>query len=140
MNTRTYKQVKEADGVKKLLPEFLKALLLAFGLTLLIFFVSSLLLTFTGLAEESIPFIVIITAVLSTALAGAFYARATRQRGYLNGALIGLVYVLVLYVISLLAAGNFLFTPYIFILLAIGVLSGAFGGILGINLLGKRRY
>ena len=140
MNTRGYKQAKETDGAKKLLPGFLKALLLAFGLTLLIFFVCSLLLTYTGLAEKSIPFIVIITVVLSTALAGALHAKTTNQKGYLNGALIGIVYVLVLYIISLLTAGRFYFNPYILILLAIGIFSGAFGGILGINLSGKRRY
>ena len=140
MNTRAYKQVKETDGAKRLMPGFLKSILLALGLTLLIFFVCSLLLTYTGLKEESIPFTVIITVVLSTAVAGALYARLTNQKGYLNGAFVGFMYVLVLYVVSLLTAGRFQFSPYILILLAIGVFSGAFGGIMGINLLRKRRY
>ena len=140
MNTRAYKQAKETDGAGKLLSGFVKALLVAFGLTLLIFLVCSLLLTYTGLKEESIPFTVIITIVLSTAVAGALYARCTGKRGYVNGALVGAVYALVLYVVSLLTAGSFRFSSYIFVLLSIGILSGAFGGIVGINLAAKRRY
>lgn len=140
MNTRAYKQAKETDGTGKLLSGLVKALLLAFGLTLLIFLICSLLLTYTGLAEKSIPFIVIITIVLSTAVSGALYARRTGKKGYVNGALIGVFYVLVLYIVSLLTAGSFRFSPYIFVLLAIGIFSGSFGGIMGINLSVKRRY
>lgn len=139
MLSHEYKQTKES-GVKKVhLPGFLKAVLVALGLTLVVFLLFSLLLTYTPLPESAVPFITTITVVLSVVVAGGMSAGAAGRRGYLNGALTGIGYVLVLYVLSLLITGDFLFSPYILILLAIGLFGGAFGGILGINLAAGRR-
>lgn len=135
MYSSEYKQVKEPGAVRGLL----KALLLAMGLTLLIFLVSSLLLAYTGIPESAVPFITVITVVISVGTAGAVYARAIGRRGYLSGAAAGILYVLVLYLLSLLMAGGFHFSLYIPILAAIGLFGGAFGGIIGINLSGKRK-
>ena len=118
---------------------FVKAMLIAVGFTVLVFFICALLLTYTGLSESAIPFIVIITAVTSVILAGTVTGKRAGQRGYLNGALTGVAYMALLYVISLLVGGDFYFGTYILILLIIGLFGGAFGGILGINLSLRRR-
>ncbi len=136
-----YKQVKERSGVSSVLLTFGKAVLYALGFTLLVFFLFSLLLTYTGLSEGLIPFIGTATAVLSMMLAGGIFARARKTRGYLNGGLTGVFYALVLYLASLLISGEMYGSSYIFVLLAIGLFGGAFGGILGINLFTKpKRY
>ncbi|MBR7163438.1 MAG: TIGR04086 family membrane protein [Clostridia bacterium] len=102
---------------------------------------AALLLTYTGLSENAIPFITTVTMVVSVMLAGMVSAKSGRSRGYLNGALTGILYALVLYVISLLVSGSFFCNNYILILLAIGIFGGAFGGILGINMSAKgKRY
>ncbi|MBE7048384.1 MAG: TIGR04086 family membrane protein [Ruminococcaceae bacterium] len=139
MFSSDYSQVKETSSLKALWPGFVKAILFAVGLTLVVFFVGALLLTYTPLSEGAIPFIAIATAVISVIIAGAIMARTVGHRGYLSGALMGGSYMVLLYLVSLLIAGDFHFSSYMLVLLAIGLLGGAFGGILGINLFGNRR-
>ncbi len=139
MFSSEYKQGKEASSFAFSMPGFLKAVLTACAFTLVVFFVCALLLTYTGLPEGAIPFIVIMTLVLSVLIAGIVNAGAAGRYGYLYGGLAGLLYVLLLYLVSLLIAGSFHFSSYILILLVIGLLGGAAGGIVGINLKGKRR-
>ncbi len=135
-----YKQVKETGASTGMLPALLKAQGFALALTLLIFFICALLLTYTGLPEGAIPFITTLTVVLSVVIAGAVLAKTVGRRGYLNGSLAGIVYALVLYVLSIVLSGDFHFSPYILILACICLVGGAFGGIIGINLSGKRRH
>ncbi len=120
---------------------FGKAILFAVGFTLIVFFIAALLLTYTGLSESTIPFITTVTMVISVVLAGMVSAKAGKGRGFLNGAVTGILYALLLYVISLLVSGRFFCNVYILILLAIGIFGGAFGGILGVNMkAGRKRY
>ena len=139
MYSGEYKQVKETGSFQSAWRGFLKAMLIALGFTLLVFFLCALLLTYTHLPERAIPFIVTVTAVISVVIAGAVAAGTAGRRGYLNGAFMGAAYAFLLYLVSLLVSGDFYFGTYILILLAIGLFGGAFGGILGINLSGKHR-
>lgn len=127
------KQMKESGTLRSGLAGFGKAVLMALGFTLVIFFLFALLLTYTNLSEGSIPFIATITVVLSVMLAGIVSAKTGKSRGYLNGALTGVLYVLLLYLVSMLIFGGMYFNTYIPVLLAIGVFGGAVGGIIGIN-------
>lgn len=133
------KAVSEVGVFKNVFSGFGKAIIIAVGFTLVVFFIAALLLTYTGLSESAIPFITTVTMVVSVVLAGLVSAKAGKSRGYLNGALTGLLYALLLYVISLLVSGSFFCNVYILILLAIGIFGGATGGILGINMRARRK-
>ncbi len=135
----SYKIATEGGAFGAALSGFVKAVLAAVILTLCVFLVAALLLTYTGLSEGAIPFITTVTLVLSVMLAGAISARRGKNRGFINGGLTGILYALVMYVISLLVSGSFHFSGYIPVLLAIGLFGGAAGGILGVNIGTKRK-
>lgn len=140
MNHDTYNQVKETGFLKNTLPGLVKALLLALGVTAAVFLIAALLLTYTSLSEGTVPFIAIAAAVLGVLLGGAAFAKVSGRRGYLSGAAVGLFYALVLYVAACAVSGSASACgAYIFILAAIGLFGGAFGGILGINTGARRR-
>ncbi len=132
-----YKTTKEHGAVAETILSFGKAVLFALGFTLVVFFVFALLLTYTNLSESTIPLIGTMTAVLGMMIAGGVFARTKKNRGYLNGGLTGVFYALLLYVLSILISGGSGSSAYVFVLLAIGLFGGAFGGILGINVLTK---
>lgn len=141
MYSEAYKQVKDTSSAGLLWRRLARAVPIAFGITLVIFVVCALLLTYTGLPEEAIPAIAIVTAVISVVSGGVIASKGVSGKGYLTGAAVGIFYVLLLYIFSCLFAGDMFFNSYILILLAIGLFGGAFGGILGINLsTGKKRY
>lgn len=135
------KVISETNVVKNVFSGFGKAVLFALGFTLIVFFIAALLLTYTGLSENTIPFITTVTMAISMVLAGFMSAKAGKSRGYLNGGLTGILYALLLYIISMLVSGSFFCNVYILILFAIGITCGAFGGILGVNMrAGRKRY
>ncbi len=134
-----YQAVKDTGAVKCGLINFGKAMLWAFGFTAVLFFLEALLLTYTPVSEKLIPFFVILTAVVSVIFAGMRASRTAKSKGWLNGALTGILYILILYFISSLAGDGFYMNAYILVMLAVSVFAGAIGGILGINLSDKRK-
>lgn len=111
-----------------------KSLVISFGFTFVVFAVFALLLTYTGLPDSTIGTVVFVTMVIAVMLAGFMSARNATSRGWLNGALGGLLYVAILYMLGALFVTGFVFDKYVLSLLAVGFLSGAVGGIVGINM------
>lgn len=134
-----YKTVKDTGAVKVSLAAFSKAMLWALGLTAVVLFLASLLLTYTPVSEMLIPTIAILAAVLAAAAAGLMASRSVKSRGWLTGSVAGVLYSVILYLFSSLAGNGFHFSAYIVIMAVVSLFSGAIGGILGINLPNKRK-
>ncbi|MCK8823470.1 TIGR04086 family membrane protein [Fuchsiella alkaliacetigena] len=67
-------------------------------------------------------------------LIGSFFTGANvSQKGWLNGALVGLVHMLVIFLLALLLLGTAV-TLGAFIMLLIGIVTGLLGGMVGINI------
>ena len=112
----------------------LKALGLAFGFTFGVFAVFALLIVYTGLSDSIVSTVVFITMVFAIMISGFAVARSASSRGWLNGAVGGLMYVLILYILGAMFQFGLVFDRHVALLLIIGFLSGAFGGIVGINM------
>lgn len=134
-----YKTVKDTAAVKMSAKAFGKAILWAFGFTGVVFAALSLLFTYTPMSEALIPFVVILTAVLSVIIAGVTASRSAKSRGWLNGSAAGILYSVILYLFSSLAGNGFYFNSYILVMALVSLFAGAVGGILGINLPDKRK-
>ena len=112
----------------------LKSVGMAYLITLLIFLVLAIILTYTEFPEAMVPTAVVITTLISIMLAGTSAARRARTRGWINGGLAGLVYMLILYLISSFTVVDFRIDQYVWAMLISGILAGALGGVVGINL------
>lgn len=112
----------------------LKGVLIAYLITLVIFLIFAVVITYTQFPESAIPTVVVVTTILSVIIAGTRVARKAKNRGWLNGAVAGMVYMIILYIISSLALTGFQFDRYVVYMFIMGLLAGAFGGIVGINL------
>lgn len=115
----------------------LKSVGIAYVVTLFIFLLLAIALTYTEFPETMIPSVVIIGTIISIMFAGTSVARKARTKGWLNGAIAGLVYILVIYLISSFTVVNFVVDMNAITMFILGILAGAVGGIVGINL--KRR-
>lgn len=115
----------------------LKSVGMAYLITLLIFLVLAIVLTYTEFPEAMLPSAVVITTLVSIMLAGTSAARRARTRGWVNGGLAGFIYMLILYLISSFTVVDFRIDQYVWAMLISGMLAGALGGVVGINL--KRR-
>lgn len=114
-----------------------KGVILAYFITLIVFLVFAILITYTNFPESAIPTVVIVTTILSIVIAGTSVAKKVKSKGWLNGAITGIAYMVILYIISSLALTGFVFDKYVVYMMFLGLCIGAFGGIIGINLKGK---
>lgn len=116
----------------------LKSLIIAYGFTFAVFAVFALLLAYTSIPDSIIGTVVFVTMVFAIMLSGFMVARRATSRGWLNGAVGGLLYALILYILGAFFVTGLVFDKHVAMLLLIGFLSGAFGGIVGINMRKKK--
>lgn len=112
----------------------LKSVGMAYVITLFIFVVLAIILSYTEFPETMVPSVVVVGTLISIMFAGTSIARKARTRGWLNGAIAGLTYMVVLYLISSLTVADFRIDQYVIFMLLAGLGAGALGGIVGINL------
>lgn len=111
----------------------LKSLSISYIITFLILIVLSILLTWTPLSINFANIGVILTVCISTFSGGYFVSKKIQSKGFINGAISGLLYVAVLYIIGALLYGKFDFERNMMIMAVVSLLAGSFGGIAGVN-------
>jgi len=110
-----------------------KGILSSFLITLISLFIFSLLLTYTNISERIIPVCIIILTFISILLGTIISMRKTKKNGLINGAIIGGIYVILLYFISSILNTGFLMNIYTIIMIISGIISGVIGGIIAVN-------
>ncbi len=131
-----YENVKTVDsgGFSSAAMGFLKGALIAALLTLIVFLAAAFILSYTPLPEGAIPYIAYIVQIIGAAISGFIPANRAGTRGILTGAVSGILYILLIWLIASLSSGSFLFDKHILTMLLMSLFSGAVGGILGVNL------
>ncbi len=115
--------------------KILKGVGISFAFTLICLTIFSALLTYTSLSENLIqPVVISVTGI--SILAGSFFAtRKVEKNGIIKGIAVGLIYIFFIYLTSsLVNGGNFALTIGSIIMILIGILCGAIGGIIGVNI------
>ena len=113
-----------------------KDLSLSIILTLILLFVLSMVLSYTDVSENIMGISIIFISSFSI-LVGAFLAsKKIQEKGIVFGSILGLAYMLILYLISSTINANFAITLSAVYMFLGGIIGGAVGGILGVNLKG----
>ena len=115
--------------------KILKGVGISFAFTLISLTIFSALLTYTSLSESLIqPVVISVTGI--SILVGSFFAtRKVGKNGIIKGIGVGLIYILLIYLISsIVNGGSFALTMSSVIMILIGILCGAIGGIIGVNI------
>ena len=131
--------VKTEKQYKPSILLFIKAMVFSIAITLVIFSMFSLFLVYTSFPEDYIYPAIITTMIISIILTSASLTVNHRSRGWLNGGVVGLLYIILIYIISGVAFGDFSISYRTLSLMAIGTITGIVGGIIGINLKWKIR-
>jgi putative membrane protein (TIGR04086 family) len=111
-----------------------KGILISYLITIPAFIIFAVVLTYTSFPEKFISTAVTFTTIISVLIAGSTATRNVKSRGWMNGGFVGFIYVLVLYLISSMIFRNFSVDSHVISVLIIGIITGAVGGIVGINL------
>lgn len=109
-------------------------LVIEFILTIIMLFILSLLLSMTELEEKIIePAIIGITA-FAIMFGGFITSKKIKSKGIFVGIIQGVLYMLVLYITSSFVNMNFSLTLSSVTMIGVGILGGAVGGIVGVNI------
>lgn len=112
---------------------FLKGILIASILTFVIFALFSVILSYTPLPEDAIPYIVFITQGAGSILAGFIPAKRAGVKGLITGGISALLYMLILWLISSLLSDGFYVNSHVLTMFLVSLIFGALGGITGVN-------
>ena len=112
---------------------FFKCLGLSIIVSLILIGILSLIMSNTNINDNLLnPFIIGI--VTFSILIGGFYmAKNKKEKGIVFGSLLGIAYILSLYILSSIVLLDFSLTINSLIFICLGILGGAIGGILGVN-------
>ena len=112
----------------------IKGSIIAIIITLLALTIYAAILSYTNVAETTmVPVILTITGI-SILIGSSISSVSIKKKGIVNGALVGLIYILCIYVLSSIFSVGFSFNINSIIMLLIGVVTGMIGGIIGVNL------
>lgn len=120
---------ENGDNIKKII----KGSVFSIVITLIGLLVYSIILSYTSISEITMPATIIIITAISILIGSTISTANIKKNGIVNGVLVGLIYIAIIYLISSIVTGNFLLNTNSIIMVIASVLTGAMGGIIGVN-------
>lgn len=125
------KKIKRESRLK----DVFKGVGYAFILTVICLSIFSALLTYTDLNENLIPPVVIVVTGICILVGSLIVNKKRNKNGVLNGIIIGIVYISFIYIISsIVSDGKFYFNIGALFMMLVGIVGGAIGGLIGVNI------
>lgn len=106
---------------------------IAFITTIILLLIFSAILTFTNINENVINPVIITATGISILIGSSIGNNKIKKNGLVNGALVGAIYILIIYIISSLLNWKFNLNLQSFIMILVGMVFGMLGGIIGVN-------
>jgi len=110
-----------------------KGMAIAYGITCIFFIAYGLILTYTNVSEQSLPMVALVCTALSSAVAGYDWAKCRKKKGLVMGLAAGLLYALILFLVTALASDAFTMGMSKIMTLIVALAGGGIGGIFGVN-------
>lgn len=102
-------------------------------ITIIGILIYSIVLCNTNVAENSMSTVIIIITAISILIGSTISTTNIKKNGILNGMLVGFIYIAMIYLLSSVITGNFLLNINSIIMIIASVITGALGGIIGVN-------
>ena len=117
------------NNIKKII----KGSIISIVITLIALVIFAAILTYTSIAESTIPTVTIIITIISILIGRSLCMSTVKKNGITNGMLIGLIYIGFIYIVSSIIEGNFALNLKSMIMIVCAIIAGAVGGIIGVN-------
>lgn len=116
-----------------------KNIVICFLLTVAILFITACISVVFNSSDTVVALTVGVVTYFCVGICGFRYARRLGRNGLVSGALSGLIYVIVLYLIGCAVSASFIFNTSVVLTVTICIVCGAIGGIIGVNAGPKRK-
>lgn len=102
----------------------IKGIMIGYGISLLLLFLFSILLTYTNMSENMIAPIILVITIISILIGSSISSNKMKKNGLMNGGIIGLLYISILYIISSFAQIGFHLNIYAILMIVFSILAG----------------
>ena len=123
------KKIMDKNIVKVIMGSLISLLI-----TIIALLVVSIILTYTDVSENIITVSVIVISALSILIGSIISAVNIKKNGIINGALVGFIYMITIYLLSSIFVAGFNVNMQSIIMIVVSIFAGMLGGIIGVNL------
>lgn len=136
MNINNIVSGKKIEGISKDKSsiKIIKGTAISIILSLVLLTIYATLLSYTSISESTmVPVIITITGI-SILIGSSISSIHIKKQGMLNGALVGLIYMLTIYILSSIFLSSFELNMNSIIMILVGIGTGMVGGVIGVNM------
>lgn len=111
-----------------------EGVLRGFIITVVLLLIFAVIMTFTEVSEKTSSTFYLVTTILSIMYGSIYAVRKIKRRGWLVGIIVTILYLLVIYIVSVVSGNASVIGPDRIPRILLALLVGALSGIIGINL------
>lgn len=127
------KKIEDISKEKNII-KILKGVMISIVISILLLTIYAVILTYTSTSESTIKPVVIIITGISLLIGSFISSMKLKKQGMINGGIVGLIYILNIYIISSIWLSNFSLDLESIIMIIVSIITGMIGGIIGINI------
>ena len=132
-NMASTKKIEDISKDKSSI-KIIKGTAISIILSLILLTIYATLLSYTSVSENTmVPVIITITGI-SILIGSSISSMHIKKQGMLNGALVGLIYMLTIYILSSIVLSSFELTMNSIIMILVGIGTGMVGGVIGVTM------
>lgn len=102
----------------------IKGIGFSYGITFVLLFLFSVLLTYTNIQESMIAPVILMITVISILIGASSGSSKIKKNGLIYGGMIGFFYIIILYIISSLIQTGFMLNLYAILMITFSILAG----------------
>lgn len=121
---------KEEKNIVKII----KGSIISIILTIIMLLIFSIILAYTNVSESVATPVIFCITIISILAGSIISVRRVKKNGLVNGAIVGGIYILTIYILSSIFTTTFGLNMYAIIMIILSVLAGILGGIIGVNI------
>lgn len=121
---------KEEKNIIRLIKGSISSIIIS----VIFLFVYAIVLTYTTVPESTMPLVITVIIGVSILIGSSISSMKIKKNGFINGGVVGLIYMLLLYISSSMALSGFSINLNTLILIISGIVVGMIGGIIGVNI------
>lgn len=111
-----------------------EGVLRGFILTLVALLIYSVVLKFTTVSAGISSMFILVVTLISILYGAVFSAKKINKKGWLVGAAVGLLYIVIIYLVALMAGGEATLSLTALLRVTLAVVVGGLSGMLGLNI------
>ena len=121
---------KEEKNIIRLIKGSISSIIIS----VIFLFVYAIVLTYTTVPESTMPLVITVIIGVSILIGSSISSMKIKKNGFINGGVVGLIYMLFLCISSSMALSGFSINLNTLILIISGIVVGMIGGIIGVNI------